>query len=365
MPDRELVSATPGEAPSHEEVQQLIEAERGHGSQGIRRTWQASDSGTRVVLTSTSAGVQISRDNGTTAPTNVINVGTPAGGNLAGSYPNPTLSAAIIDALVPPGTVMAYAQTGVPTGWLFCNGDAVSRTTYAKLFGVIGVTWGAGDGSTTFNLPNLAGRVLLGSGGAYTFATVGGSATAPGPAHTHAAHNHGLGSHTHGPGVHTHGPGAHTHATGAHTHGMTHGHTMDHQHLVNLDHNHALAPGVAVGSGAITGVHEGPSAVVNVSASNHAHDVDVPALGLTNTTSSGTATNTADAPASGVSGGISAGALTSGTPTTDNTGTPTANDTAAATGTTNNDGASSAAGYTEMIPTLPPYAVLSYIIRSG
>lgn len=53
------------------------------------------------------------------------------------------------------GTIILYAGTTVQTGYLICNGAAVSRTTYAALFAKIGTTWGAGDGSTTFNVPNL------------------------------------------------------------------------------------------------------------------------------------------------------------------------------------------------------------------
>ena len=62
---------------------------------------------------------------------------------------------------VPIGSI-AYAHE-VPTGWLECNGAAVSRTKYARLFKKIGTKYGAGDGSTTFNLPNLHHRVLEGT----------------------------------------------------------------------------------------------------------------------------------------------------------------------------------------------------------
>lgn len=62
------------------------------------------------------------------------------------------------------GQVTAFAGSTAPEGWLMCNGNAVSRTTYAKLFAVIGTTYGTGDGSTTFNLPNLKGRFPLGVG---------------------------------------------------------------------------------------------------------------------------------------------------------------------------------------------------------
>lgn len=66
----------------------------------------------------------------------------------------------------PIGSLMFFASNGNPTGrgWLYCNGAAVSRTTYSALFSVIGTTWGAGDGSTTFNLPNPVGRYFKGNG---------------------------------------------------------------------------------------------------------------------------------------------------------------------------------------------------------
>ena len=65
-------------------------------------------------------------------------------------------------ATVPTGGVMSYIAATAPTGWLLCDGAAVSRTTYADLFTVISTTYGAGNGSTTFNVPNLKGRVPVG-----------------------------------------------------------------------------------------------------------------------------------------------------------------------------------------------------------
>lgn len=64
----------------------------------------------------------------------------------------------------PAGTVTMFAGSSAPTGYLICDGQAVSRTTYAALFAVIGTTYGAGDGSTSFNVPNLMGRVPVGAG---------------------------------------------------------------------------------------------------------------------------------------------------------------------------------------------------------
>jgi microcystin-dependent protein len=64
--------------------------------------------------------------------------------------------------LMPPGALMPYAGSTAPWGYLICGGQAVSRTLYAKLFSVIGTTYGAGNGSTTFNLPDLRGRTTFG-----------------------------------------------------------------------------------------------------------------------------------------------------------------------------------------------------------
>lgn len=83
--------------------------------------------------------------------------------NLAnGSDPQDAATFGQLSALVPVGMVLDYAGTTAPTGYLLCYGQAVSRSTYASLFNVIGTNYGAGDGSTTFNLPDLRGRVVAG-----------------------------------------------------------------------------------------------------------------------------------------------------------------------------------------------------------
>lgn len=69
---------------------------------------------------------------------------------------------ALLAALLPPGFVLPFAANAIPTGWLKANGAAISRTTYAKLFANIGAVFGAGDGSTTFNLPDLRGVFVRG-----------------------------------------------------------------------------------------------------------------------------------------------------------------------------------------------------------
>ncbi len=65
-------------------------------------------------------------------------------------------------AVLAAGIVAPYGGTTEPTGWLFCYGQNVNRLTYAALFAAIGTTYGAGDGSTTFGLPDLRGRVVAG-----------------------------------------------------------------------------------------------------------------------------------------------------------------------------------------------------------
>jgi microcystin-dependent protein len=162
---------------------------------------------------------------------------------------------------LPPGVVMAYASQALPTGWLFCTGAAVSRTVYANLFAVIGTTYGNGDGSTTFNLPDLRARTIAmhdpgnstgrmsGShsgnvpGGAATFGNAGGE------------ENHGLFStemplHSHGVNdpQHTHGisQSPHDHAPPSindpqHTHGATDG---GHIHTISASNGPAGAGGI-------------------------------------------------------------------------------------------------------------------------
>ena len=66
--------------------------------------------------------------------------------------------------LVPTGAVMPFAMNAAPTGWLIANGSLVNRQTYATLFSLIGTTYGAGNGSTTFQLPNLQGYFIRGFG---------------------------------------------------------------------------------------------------------------------------------------------------------------------------------------------------------
>ena len=72
------------------------------------------------------------------------------------------LDSAAVSVLMPTASLMPYAGSSAPTGYLLCDGAAISRTTYSDLFGIVGTTYGVGDGSTTFNIPDLRGRVIAG-----------------------------------------------------------------------------------------------------------------------------------------------------------------------------------------------------------
>ena len=101
---------------------------------------------TTAATTATAGKVELATDAEVIAATDTTRAVTPASVRLA----------------VPAGAVLPFAQNSAPDGWLKCNGAAVSRTTYATLFAAIGETYGAGDGSTTFLLPDLRGEFVRG-----------------------------------------------------------------------------------------------------------------------------------------------------------------------------------------------------------
>lgn len=172
------------------------------------------------------------------------------------------------------GEIKLFAGPTAPTGWLFCYGQAISRTTYARLFSAIGATYGGGDGSSTFNLPDLRGRLPVGrddmGGSAASRVTSAGSgidgtslggvggaqtvtlATTEIPSHTHTGTTDSDGSHGHtattdSDGAHDHGgatgsDGSHTHsfsatsgAGGTHTHTGTTDSGGSHTHTGTTD----------------------------------------------------------------------------------------------------------------------------------
>lgn len=90
----------------------------------------------------------------------------------------------------PPGSMNAFAGTAAPAGWLICDGSAVSRTTYAGLFSIIGTIHGSGDGTTTFNLPDARGSFLR---GAINIPAVTGTGTASSNQATFTSHGFSTG----------------------------------------------------------------------------------------------------------------------------------------------------------------------------
>lgn len=199
----------------------------------------------------------------------------------------------------PIGSVVEYAGATAPTNWLLCFGQAINRTTYATLFGIIGTTYGAGDGSTTFNLPDKRGRVSVGkdnmggsaasritSGGAGFDGTALGAAggaqshtlTTPQiPSHTHTGTTNDAGSHTH-TGT-TGEAGTHTHTgvtgdAGSHNHGGTTSSVGDHSHGYATPNSIGLTG--AVGTNFIV---YGPAGASTTGAGAHAHSITTDTVG--------------------------------------------------------------------------------------
>jgi microcystin-dependent protein len=129
---------------------------------------------------------------------------------------------------MPVGVVVPFAGSTSPAGWFLCFGQAISRTTYAGLFATIGTTYGSGDGSTTFTLPDLRGRVVAGEddmgGTAASRLTSGGSGItgttlgATGGTETHTLTTAQLASHNHTQDSHNHTQNSHNHTQDAHGH---------------------------------------------------------------------------------------------------------------------------------------------------
>lgn len=143
-------------------------------------------------------------------------------GLAAGVAATDSVNKGQIDSAVPPvGAIMDYAGATAPAGWFLCYGQAVSRSSYPDLFAAIGTTYGIGNGTTTFNIPDCRGRVRAGKdnmGGSsanrltnQTGGVNGGVLGAVGGAETHTLTTAQLASHTH-TGT-TASDGSHTHTT--------------------------------------------------------------------------------------------------------------------------------------------------------
>jgi microcystin-dependent protein len=159
---------------------------------------------------------------------------------------------------LPSGVMLDFGGGAAPAGYLLCDGSAVSRTTYANLFAAIGTSWGAGDGSTTFNVPDMRGRVPVAAGAgsgltARTVAQTGGEENhalsgAEGAAHTHSDPGHGHGDPGHG----------HTFNDPGHSHGQTYDSGAG-THYTNFAPTNATAVGSSGPNTGISGSGTGAS----------------------------------------------------------------------------------------------------------
>jgi microcystin-dependent protein len=91
---------------------------------------------------------------------------------------------------IPTATIVPWSDSSVPSGFLECNGSAVSRATYSALFAIIGETYGSGDGSTTFNVPDLQDNVAVGKSGTKPLASTGGANTVTSTGNVGGSHSH-------------------------------------------------------------------------------------------------------------------------------------------------------------------------------
>jgi microcystin-dependent protein len=158
-----------------------------------------------------------------------------------------------------PGEIRMFGAVTVPAGWLACDGLAVSRTTYALLFAAIGTTWGTGDGSTTFNLPDFRGRVPIapGTGSGLTARVLAAKGGEEGHVMT-AAEN----------GAHNHVDNGHTHpATGAHAIAHSHGSPAGSSGYAIVAGTYGMNPGGA------TPKVSGPATATASASVSHTHTV--------------------------------------------------------------------------------------------
>jgi microcystin-dependent protein len=188
---------------------------------------------------------------------------------------------------MPAGMIMAYAATTPPQGWVTCDGAALSRTTYAALFSIIGTSYGVGDGSTTFNAPDLRGRAPIGFGaGAGLTARTTLNAPTGAETVTLTALQSGAASHGHttsgwGGGTHTASGGI---AVDDHSHAyvvMADG-TNSHDHAINsgtISYPAAQSDGGASSYKTLHTQGSAPGGSASVTVANHGHSVTIDANG--------------------------------------------------------------------------------------
>lgn len=197
-------------------------------------------------------------------------------------------------AAVPAGTVADFAGSSAPAGWLKANGAAVSRTAYAALFAAIGTTYGAGNGSTTFNLPDFRGEFRRGlddGRGIDTGRALGSSQADTLKSHTHYASTSSDGSHGHTGSTDSAGAHGHTGSAvsgGAHSHTGSTGSAGSHSHTGSTgsagSHAHTVSAwGVGGTTDIVSDVHNTNDATAGTQttsyAGDHSHWLSIDAAG--------------------------------------------------------------------------------------
>ena len=198
-----------------------------------------------------------------------------------------------------PGDIIMTGRTTARAGWFLCDGDAVNRTTYVALFTAIGTSFGVGDGSTTFNVPDMRQRFPLGQAVSGTGATLGGTGglidhthtwgTVSGSTAAEAAHTHASGTvsgSTAAEALHTHTAGAvsgSTAAEAAHTHAVDPPNTTTtgedvHTHTFSVTSgNPSATSAILIGGGSVVAhaVHSHAVSGTTSAGSNNSHFVDI------------------------------------------------------------------------------------------
>lgn len=194
---------------------------------------------------------------------------------------------AAVATTTPTGALTAFAGSEAPTGWLLCYGQAVSRSTYPALFAVIGTTYGSGDGSTTFNIPDLRGRAPVAldnmggsdAGRLSVSNTLGGT----GGEEKHLLIVSEMPSHTHLQNAHTHTQTNHTHNNTLTDNGHTH------QYIVNIQHGDGtVVTGESLTSGLTLG---GRRRYIDTTNSNSSNPMTLTNAGAQANIENATATN--------------------------------------------------------------------------
>lgn len=188
---------------------------------------------------------------------------------------------------VPAGAISLYGGSTAPPGYFLCDGAAVSRTTYARLFARLGTTYGTGDGSTTFNLPDLRQRFPLGKAASGTGSALGATGGAIDHTHSVPAHYHSMGT----------GSTFNIIASGSHLHTVNHDHASQATDSQGSHYHNMVTSGIAGGSDTMTDV---PGLYSSYDGSGSVYNYDLKTAGIApdkaRTSSNGAHTHSVDLP---------------------------------------------------------------------